>query len=295
MTKIAHSVNHFDLRSGKMKKKLITTLPSPRLSEDDLIHSLGIPIPISPLASESSKLQVFSETDSDKNELDKRLLLLYTQIIDLIYWKIPGRSAIVLGGILLSFILTSYYSLLYAMAASFTILTGSNLVFVNAYRWIHSIWTGLPINNLIHPYNIYIHQKPIVLLSRNTREHTVHTLIDILEIVVQKTARIVLVKDSKVTAIACLVSAYIYLTTSIISSTKTVLGLLVLKLFTLPYYYERHEDDVDRQWWEIQDTVKTALARYLIDLRRDAIIIYEQTIKAMNALIQCVKDRQKST
>lgn len=79
-------------------------------------------------------------------------IMIYFEFLALIYWEIPGRSGIVLGGILSSLILTRYYSLLYVFAATITIVTGFNLIFVNAYNFIRTIWTGLPSDEFPHPY-----------------------------------------------------------------------------------------------------------------------------------------------
>lgn len=77
---------------------------------------------------------------------------MYTELVSLVHWEIPGRSGIVFCGILSSLILTRYYSLLYVFAAILTIMTGFNLIFVNAYTLIQAIWTGLPIQQSQHPY-----------------------------------------------------------------------------------------------------------------------------------------------
>lgn len=79
-------------------------------------------------------------------------MLIYFEFMDLIYWEIPGRTGIILTGILASLVLTRYYSLLYVLAGSLTVLTGFNLIFVNAYNLIRTVWTGLHKDELIHPY-----------------------------------------------------------------------------------------------------------------------------------------------
>lgn len=78
--------------------------------------------------------------------------MIYFEFLALIYWEIPGRSGIILGGILSSLILTRYYSLLYLVAATLTIVTGFNLIFTNTYNFIRTIWTGLPATEFPHPY-----------------------------------------------------------------------------------------------------------------------------------------------
>lgn len=162
-------------------------VPSPQLSQDDLVRELGIidkhdisPITstglLSPSVCESPKHQTADEMEdidvveeeseeningnrkmSNKivsviNKLLDIALLMYMEFMDLVYWEIPGRSGIILAGVLSSLILTRYYSLLYVFAASLTILTGFNLIFVNAYNLIRTVWTGLPAEEFLHPY-----------------------------------------------------------------------------------------------------------------------------------------------
>ncbi|KAL9542712.1 hypothetical protein MBANPS3_008466 [Mucor bainieri] len=264
--------------------------PSPQMSQDDLVRELGVmdkhqisPTTstglLSPSVCESPKHQTSDEeidvVEDEEDDMNDITLLMYMEFMDLIYWEIPGRSGIILGGILSSLILTRYYSLLYVFAASLTILTGFNLVFVNAYNLIRTVWTGLPVEEFLHPYHIHIRQQRSKLLPRDIIDYYVHKSVDILELVAQQTAKIVFVEDTKTTGLACLVSAVIYLLTSLIP-TKVFFGLLVLALFTVPYFYEKHQDAVDEQLQLLQEKSQVVMDKYGTVVRQHATVYSKQ-------------------
>ncbi|GAN11221.1 hypothetical protein MAM1_0508d10780 [Mucor ambiguus] len=268
--------------------------PSPQMSQDDLVRELGVidkhkdsPTAsiglLSPSVCESpthqtsdEEIEVVEDEEEDMNDIT---LLMYMEFMDLIYWEIPGRSGIILAGILSSLILTRYYSLLYVFAASLTILTGFNLIFVNAYNLIRTVWTGLPAEEFLHPYHIHIRQQRSKLIPRDIIDYYVHKSVDILELAAQHTAKIVFVEDTKTTGLACLVSAAIYLLTSLIP-TKVFFGLLVLALFTIPYFYEKHQDEVDDQLQLMQEKAQVLMDKYGIVVCQHATVYTKQIMDA---------------
>ncbi|KAK4520126.1 uncharacterized protein ATC70_008256 [Mucor velutinosus] len=268
--------------------------PSPQMSQDDLVRNLGImdkheisPTTsiglLSPSVCESPKHQTSGEAmevvEDEEEIMNDITLLMYMELMDLIYWEIPGRSGIILVGIFSSLILTHYYSLLYVFAASLTILTGFNLIFVNAYNAIRTVWTGLPTNEFLHPYHIHIRQQRSKLIPRDIIDYYVHKSVDILELVAQQTAKIVFVEDTKITGLACLVSAVIYLLTSLIP-TKVFFGLLVMALFTVPYFYEKYQDIVDEQLQLLQEKFQTLMDKYGTVARQHATVYTKQVVGA---------------
>ncbi|KAF1804220.1 Reticulon-domain-containing protein [Mucor lusitanicus] len=287
--------------------------PSPQMSQDDLVRELSVmdkheisPTTstglLSPSVCDSPKHQASDEEVEDEEEdMNDITLLMYMEFMDLIYWEIPGRSGIILAGILSSLILTRYYSLLYVFAATLTILTGFNLVFVNAYNLIRTVWTGLPVEEFLHPYHIHIRQQRSSLISRDIINYYVHKSVDILELVAQQTAKIVLVEDTKTTGLACLVSAVIYVLTSLIP-TKVFFGLLVLALFTVPYFYEKHQDVVDEQLQSLQEKSQVLMDKYGAVVRQQANVYSKQIMDASVGLggilqqqIQNLKAKASST
>ncbi|CAO0793920.1 unnamed protein product [Mucor circinelloides] len=269
-------------------------LPSPQMSQDDLIRELGIvdkhevsPTTstglLSPSVCESPRHQTSDEeievVEDEEEDMNDIALLMYMEFMDLIYWEIPGRSGIILTGILSSLILTRYYSLLYVFAASLTILTGFNLIFVNAYNLIRTVWTGLPAEEFLHPYHIHIRQHRSNLIPRDIVGYYVHKSVDILELVAQQTAKIVFVEDTKTTGLACLVSAVIYFMTSLIP-TKVFFGLLVFALFTVPYFYEKHQELVDEHLQSMQEKFQVLMDKYGAVAHHHATVYTKQIMDA---------------
>lgn len=84
---------------------------------------------------------------------------------------------------------------------------------------------------------------------------------DILELIAQKTAKVVFVEDTKTSSLACLTSAVIYFLTSLIP-TKVFFSLLALGLFTIPYYYEKHQDVVDEHLQLMQEKSQILIDKY---------------------------------
>ncbi|KAI8641871.1 Reticulon-domain-containing protein [Parasitella parasitica] len=208
--------------------------------------------------------------------------------MDLVYWEIPGRSGIIFAGILLSLVLTSYYSLLYVFAGTFTILTGFNLIFVNAYNAIRTVWTGLAAEEFLHPYHIHIRPQRSSLLPRDAMDYYIHKSVDILELVAQQTAKIVFVQDTKTTSLACLASGVIYFLTSLIP-TKVFFGLLIVALFTAPYYYEKHQDLVDEQLLLLQKKSLVWKEKYGAVARQQAAVHTKQIIAFSAGLIDILQ------
>ncbi|GAA5805375.1 hypothetical protein HPULCUR_010891 [Helicostylum pulchrum] len=269
---------------------------SPQLSQDDLVSSLKVlnkqqPLtpsdstdllrPVSPTNFQDGMLQEKGETlvmvQDEHQKQNDVAMLIYFELMDLIYWEIPGRSAIVLSGILSTLILTRYYSLLYVCAGTLTILTGFNLIFVNSYNFIRSIWTGLPVPELIHPYHIHIDNHSKELVSRELVDYYIHKLVDLLELGVQTTAKIVYVQDTKTTGVACLLSGFIYFATSFIAS-KIFFGLFVLAIFTVPYNYEEHQECVDECIRTGVAKTKVCAEQYTGLVQQYSIAFYRQAV-----------------
>lgn len=104
---------------------------------------------------------------------------------------------------------------------------------------------------------------------------------DVLEIVAQYTDKIVYVEDTKITGLVCLLSAFTYFATSLVP-TKVFLGLFVLAVFTVPYYYEQHQVIVDEKVNLILEKSKSVMDKYSTVVRRNSAIVYDYSI----ALVQ---------
>ncbi|CEP17114.1 hypothetical protein [Parasitella parasitica] len=295
MAQVAQQQNNhiFDLNSKSIASpgpRKNVAPPSPQLSQDDLGSGLGVlgkhdisPTTstglLSPAVCGSPKPaeEMDLAEDEAQEDLNDVALLMYMEFMDLIYWEIPGRSGIILAGILASLVLTSYYSLLYVFAGTLTILTGFNLIFVNAYNGIRTVWTGLAAEEFPHPYHLHIRPQRSSLLPRDAMDYYIHKSVDILELVAQQIAKIVFVQDTKTTSLACLASGVIYLMTSLIP-TKVFFGLLVVALFTAPYYYDKHQDLVDEQLLLLQEKSLVWKDKYGAVARNQAALYTKQIL-----------------
>ncbi|RCH93574.1 hypothetical protein CU098_010590, partial [Rhizopus stolonifer] len=233
------------------------------VSDQDL-RGLGVQhvFPISPSSStDVVKPTTFYGPIINEEQLLKKnnlISILSSECIRLIHWKIPGRSAIVFGSILFLLILTSYHSLLYLLAGGLTTLIGFNLAFVNIYNWTRSLWTGFPVNRLQHPFHMHMNQTSLSI--RTAMEHTIPVFMDILEIMAQKSAKVIYVEDTNTTAQVCLISAFVYMIAGIVPI-KMLFGLFIVGVFTMPYGYERHRGCIEQQ-------IKTYRAQFIMAMNR---------------------------
>lgn len=307
----------FDLSNNSAVHNNKITPPTPQPSQDDLVSGLevlnnkkallqkktneqqpsnssGLISPVSP-----KQLSLDYVTDEDEDEVNVTseeeyhftkeesdvATMIYQEFVALIYWNIPGRSGIVLGGILSFLLLTRYYSLLYVCAASLTIATGFNLVFVNFYNTIRSVWSGLPVEHFAHPFHLHLNNHKISSVSRDLVNYYLNKTIDALETVAQATARIIYVEDTKTSGVICLISAFIYYATSFVP-TKVFLGLFVLAVFTVPFHYDKHQEVVDAHLNKIMNRSKTVVDKYSSLVRRNSATFYNQSIALVQKKIQ---------
>jgi hypothetical protein len=119
--------------------------------------------------------------------------------------------------------------------------------------------------------------------------------IDVLELITQQTAKIIYVENSKVTAVAFLCSGFIYVATGLIP-TKVFFGLFVLALFTVPYFYEQYEDEVDLYWVSAQDSCQQIVTEYGQLVRSQSSILVANAKTLWASLVMIVQDQlQKRT
>lgn len=132
----------------------------------------------------------------------------------------------------------------------------------------------------------------ISAVSRELTEFYLHKTIDVLEVAVQATARTIYVEDTKTTGVICLLSGLIYVATSYIP-TKVFFGLFILAVFTMPYYYSKHQDVVDEHLNLIMKKSKVAVDKYSNLVRRNSTTIYNNSIAIVQQRIK--NQRRKSS
>lgn len=115
------------------------------------------------------------------------------------------------------------------------------------------------------------------LIPRELIEFYIHKAVDLLEIVVQGTAKVVYVEDTKTTGLACVLSAFIYFATSLVP-TKVFFGIFILCLFTVPYFYEEHQDSIDEIVTDLIEKTKSLIDKYCTIVQTNSSTLYKQYV-----------------
>lgn len=85
-------------------------------------------------------------------------------------------------------------------------------------------------------------------------------------------------------------SAFIYFATSLVP-TKVFFGLFIFCLFTVPYYYEEHQDTIDEKLTVLVEKSKILVGKYSTIVRRNSATIYTQSV----AMVQQKMRQNKKT
>jgi ABC-type enterochelin transport system permease subunit len=139
-------------------------------------------------------------------------------------------------------------------------------------------------------YSIHIDDYRLNVVTRDMITYYTDKCVDVLELVAQKTAKIVYVEDAKTTALAFFCSGFIYVATGLIP-TKVFFGLFVLGLFTMPYFYEQYEEEVDLYVLIARDTCLQLIAKYVQLVRSQSIVLFENA-KELGASLAVIAQEQ---
>lgn len=94
--------------------------------------------------------------------------------------------------------------------------------------------------------------------------------------------------DSKLTGIAFAISLFTYYIAGFIP-TKLFVSLFVVGLFTIPYYYGQHQEEVDAYLLSLQQDSKTAFHRYSAITREHSKTVYEKGLVISTAVSEAVQ------
>jgi hypothetical protein len=118
-----------------------------------------------------------------------------------------------------------------------------------------------------------------------------------MEVFIQKAATVVLVHDSKLTGVVFCISLAVYYITSFIP-TKVFFGLFVVGLFSIPYYYDQHQEKVDGYLLQLQQKSQSTVDKYSTIVKRRSSSVYEQALVVRDTVqhqIKSVSRRMSST
>ncbi|CAG8434254.1 1539_t:CDS:2 [Funneliformis mosseae] len=174
------------------------------------------------------------KTEASSKRITKNPFKTFTYKVEkLVYWENSTNSAAVLLAGLSFLIFTSYYSLFNTFCALAVTLIGSNWIYVNGRKQLHSLLNQKPVN----PYETILAEKPWHIERENVEKYLDFT-IEAINFSLLEIQRIVLVEDPLRTI-----------------KVPVVLG------FTAPIGYQKNQKLVDEKLNHINKILHTQMDR----------------------------------
>ncbi|KAG1138590.1 hypothetical protein G6F37_010401 [Rhizopus arrhizus] len=190
---------------------------------------------------------------TQRNETTQRI---ETEILSLLHWENPMRSAVVMSSILGSLWLTRSHSLLQLGAMAMTLAIGINLVYVHLMFQSQKVLSDQ--DHGTHPYrNMIDHERAID--RRHVRQLT-DSGIDVVETLIRGLTRIVVIEDTK-TSIRWGILSFLVWHLSAYFSSLSILTIVTLTAFTFPRLYISNKDVVDAHLQKGQTLLQDGLTR----------------------------------
>lgn len=149
-------------------------------------------------------------------------------------------------------------------------------------------------------YSSHLSNERLNLLPRDLLDYYLHKSLDVLEVLVQKAVKVMLVEDQKVTVVYFFVALCVYYSTRLLS-VKILTELVVLSLFIVPYRYAKHQKTVDTYLSLIQERMEIVVnvtkyhANYLIDQATAAHSLLQGVLDQLNSFIRAKREATTTT
>lgn len=196
------------------------------------------------------------KTEASSKRITKNPFKTFTYKVEkLVYWENSTNSAAVLLAGLSFLIFTSYYSLFNTFCALAVTLIGSNWVYVNGRKQLHSLLNQKPVN----PYETILAEKPWHIERENVEKYLDFT-IEAINFSLLEIQRIVLVEDPLRT-IKYVFIFYGLWTLGCWISFRTFFGIAVVLGFTAPIGYQKNQTLVDDKLNHINKILHTQMDR----------------------------------
>ncbi|ORX56326.1 hypothetical protein DM01DRAFT_1303801 [Hesseltinella vesiculosa] len=207
---------------------------------------------------------------------------LVTKLQSLMYWEHPSQSAGMLLSILGGVYLTQFYSLLYMSSAAFTLLTAFNWVYVNLHFHSNRILSGKSANDIAHPHKVTLagQGERRTWITEDQVNHSCHMVLNVLEGIVEKLMKLVLIEDSRQSGWAVVLSFVLWTLASLIS-TKSLVILMSLVFFSAPRLYLEHQVKVDRYLTQQREN----LMAWLKEHQKQQVILYQFADRAQTTAL----------
>jgi hypothetical protein len=171
------------------------------------------------------------------------------QVLDLIYWRDPKKSAVVLALTLLALLLLASFSLITVIA-----YVGLTLLAVTlSYRIYKTILAQVQKTDAANPFKPYLEHD--LTLPQDRVHQQVDVLLEHAQCVVSQLRRLFLVEDVFDTVkFGLLLWALTYIGAWF--SSLTLIILLVLGVFSVPKFYEVYKEPIDKNLAVVREHVK---------------------------------------
>jgi hypothetical protein len=204
---------------------------------------------------------------------------IQTRFESLIYWEHPRKSGIYLGAALGALILTQYYSVLQLLAATFTIATTANWLYVNTHKQTQRLISGKAPEDIVNPHSGRLETKG-ALIARDRVTYAAQLSVDVFEVIAQQVTKLILIEDNTRSAIAIAVSYFVWTLAKYIS-TKYLVGFFLVSIFSLPRLYLQHKTVIDAQVAENSEKAAQLAKQYGGVAYAKAQVAYQQALSSI--------------
>ncbi|KAI8394048.1 uncharacterized protein BYT42DRAFT_553139 [Radiomyces spectabilis] len=194
-------------------------------------------------------------TAQQRNEVTKRI---ETEILDILQWKRPLRSAAILISSVGFLFLTRTFSVLRMLTAALTVITAVNLVYVTCFMETQKVFSDK--ETVSHPYGGLLGQR---LLSGFDRKNIVHVstiAVELAETIVRGITRIVLVEDTMST-VKWLVIFYWTWCLAVNVSSRIIAIIFIVSAFIFPRLYITNKDLVEARIQQGETLIRESVHR----------------------------------
>ncbi|OBZ87309.1 hypothetical protein A0J61_04639 [Choanephora cucurbitarum] len=211
-------------------------------------------VPNAPMSHQTTSKNPFAgeQTQSQRNDTTRRI---ENEVLSILKWKNPVRSAAILGVTVGSILLTRWYSLLQIGSSLLTLAIGINLVYVNLVLQSQKVLAN---QEAAHPYNDVIHNRTHAMIDRQNVRHYSNVMTEVAETLIRALTRIVFIENTWTSAKWMSIFFVVWKISAHVSTMNIILGFVV-SAFVFPRLYISNKDVVDAQLQKGQTLLQTGI------------------------------------
>ncbi|KAI8990796.1 Reticulon-domain-containing protein [Mycotypha africana] len=179
------------------------------------------------------------------------------EVLDILKWRNPVRSAMVFASLVGSILLTRWYSLLQIGSASVTIAIAINLFYVHFIMQSQKVLNNQ--QTATHPYSDVINNNQhTMMIDRQSVRHYTSIVTDVAETVIRALTRIIFIEDTK-TSLKWMAIFFTVWKVSAHMKTMNIVLAVIISAFIFPRLYISNKDVVDAHLQKGQTLVQNGI------------------------------------